>query len=106
MADAAATRSERYDLSTVRALVGGTKHALLNVSADGLLIEGELFGIAEGEHCTITIQVQALGKWLPLPVDGRVIRIDDRGTAINYRNATRTWDKLLTALNRREASPR
>ncbi len=104
MAEKLATRAERYDLSTVRALVGGTKHALLNVSADGLLVAGELLGIGEGDHCTVTIQVLAFGKWRPMPVEGRVVRIDERGTAFNYRNATRTWDRLLAALDRREAT--
>jgi len=98
------TRSERYDLDTVRAIVGSTKHAILNVSTEGVLVQGELLGIGEGDNLTLTLQVLVRDRWRPMPVEGRVVRVDDRGAAIHYRDAARTWERLLRRLGEGQAA--
>lgn len=88
-------RAPRYNLSSLKAVVDGREHDLIDVSAEGVLIDGVEGDYAPGTPVRVTLRVPLMDKVSPLVIEARAVRHDGRGLAANYETPNRTWPQVL-----------
>ena len=97
-----ASRAPRYELSSIKAVLNDQAVEIVDVSPTGLLIMGADPGLERGDAVTVNLSLPLMKKSVPVPIDGFVVRSDDRGTAIDYVRPATTWPHVLRVINVRQ----
>lgn len=97
----------RYSLASVDALVAGTVCEVLNVSADGILIDGWKNPPPLGTTGAFTIRAPLADKVESVEITGTVVRIQDDGAvALTFPSPRHDWPKILLFLDKKEQEGR
>ncbi|MEQ8666730.1 MAG: PilZ domain-containing protein [Rhodospirillales bacterium] len=97
-------RAPRYELSSIKAVLNDQTVEIVDVSPTGLLVKNADASLERGDAVTVTLSVPLMKKSVPVPVDGFVVRSDERGTAIDYVRPATAWPHILRILNLREGA--
>lgn len=95
--------NRRYSLASVDALVEGTVCKVLNVSADGILIDGWKNPPPLGTTGAFTVRAPVADKVESVEITGTVVRIQDDGAvALTFPSPRHDWPKILLFLDKQE----
>ena len=95
--------SRRYSLDSVDAVVAGVVCQVVNVSAEGILIEGWENPPPMGTTGVFTVRAPLAGQVLSIEITGTVIRLQDNGAvALTYQMPRQDWSKILLLLDKQQ----
>ncbi len=95
--------NRRYSLASVDALVEGTVCKVLNVSSDGILIDGWKNPPPLGTTGAFTVRAPLADKVESVEITGTVVRIQDDGAvALTFPSPRHDWPKILVFLDKQE----
>ena len=95
-------RNKRYNLPSIHGKFEGVDCNILDISATGLMLEGIVTDHVRGDTATVSLRFPLMDKTMLLDMDGFIVRIDERGIAMDYVSPSRTWIRILNILNMRE----
>ena len=95
--------NRRYSLASVDALVAGTVCMVLNVSQDGILIDGWENPPPLGTTGAFIVRAPLADKVESIEITGSVVRIQDDGpVALTFPSPRQDWLKILVFLDKKE----
>ena len=95
--------NRRYSLASVDAVVAGTVCKVLNVSAEGILIEGWENPPPAGTTGAFTVRTPLADKVESVEITGTVVRVlDDGAVALTFQVPRHDWPKILVFLDNKE----
>jgi len=94
--------SPRYNLSSIKAMLGDVVCEVIDVSPSGIFLKGVGAELERGDVVSVTLSLPLMGHIVSIQIDGFVIRNDDKGIAIDYAKPTITWPHVLRVLDLKE----
>ncbi len=95
--------NRRYSLASVDALVEGTICKVVNVSADGMMLDGWKNPPPWGTTGAFTVRAPVADKVESVEITGTVVRVQDDGAvALTFPSPRHDWPKILVFLDKKE----
>ncbi|MGB0748621.1 MAG: PilZ domain-containing protein [Magnetospiraceae bacterium] len=97
-------RFDRFELTDIRAFAGRDAFQVVNVSAEGVLLEGLDPALAEGDTLHLTLTIPIMRRIVSLPLRGRVARREGLSVGIHFVEPARSWSRLLELMAQRQSA--